>query len=89
MGLDVPRLLLHIDLYDSVGKLFRWKSYDRVQYASQFIDQIFPGLPDGFLGYVHIYNTWPPPGLRIGLTVLRMETNADGSFLFTSVPVTK
>jgi len=52
-------------------------------YISQFIDELFPGLVDGFQGKLSINSTQP-----VAATGLRVRNNDRGDVLITSVPPT-
>jgi hypothetical protein len=82
------RFRLQLYLYDRDGYLVGSRDL-QTRYSAKFLNEIFQLIPDDFLGYVHIYSFGYPTVAKIGLTVLRMETNTDGSFLFTSIPVSK
>ena len=51
---------------------------------AQTIDEIFEDIPRDFIGFVEVNSDY-----KLALMVLRMETNPDGSFLFTSIPVSR
>jgi hypothetical protein len=81
---------LYINLYSADGNLVGSRTFVNFPpYTAMFIDQLFPDIPPDFMGFISLSCAGARGSTNplLAPLVLRMETNADGSFLFTSVPL--
>jgi hypothetical protein len=70
---------LTLSLFDEAGRPIQQKTMSNVGHRAIFFDQIFDGIPSTFVGSMLLEGFYP-----YYLSVLRMQSNPDGTFLFTS-----
>ena len=72
---------IRVGIFDSEGMPFEIKTVPYEGHQAQFVDELFPDLPEDFVGTMMINAE-----KFIHLTVLRQDTLASGAVQFTNTP---